>query len=118
MIKDLIKQREEIDLKIKDLKREEPVFQSFQRIKKLEKLIVSTRKIIGYEMSDNPFISKMVKYGFNTDLSLFPAKLRFTHIEEDKSFDYDLTSEEICNVVGDVNVRVLQGVLKVIKWIF
>lgn len=117
MIEDLIKQREQIDLKIKELKKEEPIFQSFQRIKKFEALIVSTKKIIGYEISDNPFISKMLKYGFKTDLSMFPAKLRFTHILEDenKSFDYDLEIEEICNVVGDVNIAVLQGVLKMIK---
>ena len=113
MIENLIKQREEIDLKIKELKKEELTYQSFQRIKKFEALIASTKKVIGYEISDNPFIQRMVRHGFNTDLSMFPAKLKFTHIDEDESFDYDLTTEEICNVVGldDVKLRVLKKFL-------
>ncbi len=114
MIEDLLKQREEIDFKIKELKKQEPFFQSFERIKKFEALIASTKKLIGYEISDNLFITKMLKYGFNTDLSFFPAKLKFTHIQEDESFDYDLTREEICDVVGidDVRLRVLKDVFK------
>lgn len=115
MIEDLIKQREQIDLKIKELKQNEPIFKSLQGIKKLEKSIALTKKIMEYEIRDNPFIAKMVKYGFNTDLSMFPAKLRFTHIEEGKSFDYDLETDEIYNIVGDVNIAVLKGVLEMIK---
>ncbi len=114
MIEDLIKQREEIDLKIKELKKEEPFFQSFERIKKFEALIASTKKLIGYEISDNPFITKMLKYGFNTDLSLFPYKLAFKHISEDSSFKFALQTQKMEDIVAidDVRLRVLKEFLE------
>ena len=114
MIEDLIKQREEIEAKIYELRKAEEPYQSFERIRKLRELISATYNLIDIENKDNPFIKKMEKYGFKTNCYLFPYQLDFKHISDDSSFIFVLKTQKMEDIVGidDVKLRVLQEFLK------
>ncbi|MGJ0353724.1 hypothetical protein NG783_10560 [Aliarcobacter cryaerophilus] len=114
MIEDLVKQREEIEAKIYELRKAEEPYQSFERIRKFRELITATYNLIDIEYKDNPFIKKMEKYGYKTVSICFPFQLDFKHISEDSSFTFVLKTQKMEDIVGidDVKIRVLQEFLK------
>lgn len=114
MIEDLVKQKEEIEAKIYELRKAEEPYKSFERIRKFRDLIGATYKLIELEYKDNPFIQKMEKYGYKTDSLLFPYRLDFKHIDDDSSFTFVLKTQEIEDIIGldDVKIRVLKEFLK------
>lgn len=114
MIEDLIKQKEEIEAKIDELRKAEPVYQSFERIRKFKDLICATYNLIEIEYKDNPFVQQMERYGYKTDSDLFPYKLAFKHKSEDSSFYFILKTKEIEDVIGidGARLEVLKKFLK------
>ena len=114
MIENLIKQREELEAKIAELRKAEEPYQSFERIRKFRELISATYNLIDIENKDNPFIQKMLKYGYKTDSILFPYRLDFKHIDDDSSFIYILKTQKMEEINGldEVKIRVLQEFLK------
>lgn len=114
MIEDLIKQKEEIEAKIDELRKAEPVYQSFERIRKFKDLIGATYNLIAIEYKNNPFIQQMERYGYKTDSDLFPYKLAFKHKSEDSSFYFILKTKEIEDVIGidDAKLKTLKSFLQ------
>ena len=114
MIENLIKQREELEAKIAELRKAEEPYQSFERIRKFRDLIGATYKLIELEYKDIPFIQKMERYGFKTDCILFPHRLDFNHIDDESSFTFVLKTQKMEDIIGldDVKIRVLKEFLK------
>ena len=114
MIENLIKQREELEAKIAELRKAEEPYRTFERITKFNDLIRATYNLIDIEYKDSPFIQKMKRYGYKTHCLLFPHHLAFNHISDDSSFIFVLKTQEIENINGidDVRLRVLKKFLK------
>ena len=114
MIEDLLKQKEEIEAKIYELRKAEPAYQSFERIRKFRDLIGATYNLIDIEYKDNPFVKKMERYGYKTDCIFFPYKLEFEEINGDSSFKFVLKTQKMEDVIGidDVRIRVLKEFLE------